>query len=313
MKKNNINSVKQTSQTQNIAMTVEQTEAAAIAKASKDFNSKLHTTGQIWTAIALVIMAMIPILFSIILGTGPDWALFFSCMALLIYYMPIGVVEVLTYSYMLGINGTYLAFVTGNLSNLKIPCVINAVNIVGTEVGTEEHEIACTVSIAISAIVTTLTIGIGVLCLAFSGLQQLLESPQAQFLTPAFGTVAFALFGALGGKYLVKNPKIALIPFIIMVTLCVGLTLGGLSSVVQPSYFIFVGVIACLINAIVLDKNKKKKAKAAELSSLNTIGEQTSLSFNKVAEKATTDYTKNKTTTENEPAKDKTKDSNEKE
>lgn len=259
------------------------TEAQSIEKASKDFNSKLHTTGQIWTAVALVFMAMIPISFGLILGTGPDWGLFFSCMALLIYYLPVGVAEVLTYTYMLGTNGTYLAFITGNLSNLKIPCVINAVNIVGTKVGTEEHEIACTISVAISALVTTLVIGIGVIFLAFSGLQQLLESPQTQFLQPAFGTVAFALFGALGGKYIVKNPKIALLPFIFMVALSVGLTLSGLSSIVQPSYFIFVGVIFCLINAIILDKKKKKKAQEAELAQLKTIGEETVASFDEAS------------------------------
>lgn len=260
------------------------TSAQSLEKASKDFNSKLHTTGQIWTAAAIVIMAMVPISFGLILGTGPDWGLFFSCMALLIYYLPVGVAEVLTYTYMLGTNGTYLAFVTGNLSNLKIPCVINAVNIVGTKVGTEEHEIACTISVAISALVTTLVIGIGVLFLAFSGLQQMIESPQAQFLKPAFATVAFALFGALGGKYLVKNPKIAIIPFVIMMAASVGLTLGGLDSIVQPSYFIFVGVILCLVTAIMLEKNKKKKALAAEENQVKQVGNETTSSFDEAAE-----------------------------
>ena len=166
--------------------------------ASQMINRNLHRQGQIWTAIALIVMCMVPVGMSIIYKTTLNWKLFFTCVGLLIYYLPIGVGEVFTYSYMLGVNGTYLAFVTGNLSNLKIPCVVNAVNIVGTKVGTEEHEIACTISIAVSSIVTVVVIFIGVIALAFSGLGTLLSSPPAAFLTPAFGTVAFALFGALG-------------------------------------------------------------------------------------------------------------------
>ena len=236
--------------------------------ASQMINRNLHRQGQIWTAIALIVMCMVPVGMSIIYKTTLNWKLFFTCVGLLIYYLPIGVGEVFTYSYMLGVNGTYLAFVTGNLSNLKIPCVVNAVNIVGTKVGTEEHEIACTISIAVSSIVTVVVILIGVIALAFSGLGTLLSSPQAVFLTPAFGTVAFALFGALGGKYLVKYPKVAIFPFIIMVALTIGLNLLGKGGMAQPATFIFVGVVLCFISAVLWQKHDAKKKAKQELLNL---------------------------------------------
>ncbi|MDD7398010.1 MAG: hypothetical protein PUG65_01410 [Firmicutes bacterium] len=236
--------------------------------ASQMINRNLHRQGQIWTAIALIVMCMVPVGMSIIYKTTLNWKLFFTCVGLLIYYLPIGVGEVFTYSYMLGVNGTYLAFVTGNLSNLKIPCVVNAVNIVGTKVGTEEHEIACTISIAVSSIVTVVVILIGVIALAFSGLGTLLSSPQAAFLTPAFGTVAFALFGALGGKYLVKYPKVAIFPFIIMVALTIGLNLLGKGGMAQPATFIFVGVVLCFISAVLWQKHDAKKKAKQELLNL---------------------------------------------
>ena len=236
--------------------------------ASQMINRNLHRQGQIWTAIALIVMCMVPVGMSIIYKTTLNWKLFFTCVGLLIYYLPIGVGEVFTYSYMLGVNGTYLAFVTGNLSNLKIPCVVNAVNIVGTKVGTEEHEIACTISIAVSSIVTVVVILIGVIALAFSGLGTLLSSPQAAFLTPAFGTVAFALFGALGGKYLVKYPKVAIFPFMIMVALTIGLNLLGKGGMAQPSTFIFVGVVLCFISALLWQKRDAKKKAKQELLNL---------------------------------------------
>lgn len=240
--------------------------------ASQMINKNLHKQGQIWTAIALIVMCMVPVGMSIIYNTTLNWKLFFTCVGLLIYYLPMGIGEVFTYSYMLGVNGTYLAFVTGNLSNLKIPCVVNAVNIVGTKVGTEEHEIACTVSIAVSSIVTVVVILIGVIALAVSGLGDWLNSAQAAFLTPAFGTVAFALFGALGGKYLVKYPKIAIFPFIIMVALTVTFNLIGKGSMAQPATFIFVGVVLCFISAIVWQKIEAKKKAKAELVNLVASG-----------------------------------------
>ena len=236
--------------------------------ASQMINRNLHRQGQIWTAIALIVMCMVPVGMSIIYKTTLNWKLLFTCVGLLIYYLPIGVGEVFTYSYMLGVNGTYLAFVTGNLSNLKIPCVVNAVNIVGTKVGTEEHEIACTISIAVSSIVTVVVILIGVIALAVSGLGDILNSPQAAFLTPAFGTVAFALFGALGGKYLVKYPKVAIFPFMIMVALTIGLNLLGKGGMAQPSTFIFVGVVLCFISALLWQKRDAKKKAKQELLNL---------------------------------------------
>lgn len=221
-----------------------------------DYNTKLHNKGRIWMAGAILMMAMIPIAATIIFKTGPEWkALGIAFGILTLMNLPVAIGEVFIYSYMLGTNGTYLAFVTGNLSNLKIPCVINAVNIVGTEVGTEENEIASTISIAVSAITTTVVIGIGVMLLALTPASQVFES---KYLQPAFGVVAYALFGALGGQYLLKYPKIAIIPFVVMTALAILLVAVGLGgTVVKPSYFVFVGVILCVLNGFRLYGKKK--------------------------------------------------------
>lgn len=261
-------------------MAPEQQEKLIMLKANETINNKLHRTGRIWTLCALIIMAMIPILFGIVLHATPDWGLFFACMALLIYYLPIQVAEVVTYSYMLGINGTYLAFITGNLSNLKIPCVINAVNIVGTEVGTEEHELACTISIAVSSIVTVVIIAIGVIALAVSPLAEILASPGAAFLKPAFGTVAFALFGALGGKYLIKNFKVAIVPFLVMTAAAIGLLYFDKVKIANPAIFMFIGIILCCLISLGAQMKKKKKAQQLQQNAANMIGEETENAFN---------------------------------
>ena len=53
------------------------------------------------------------------------------------------VVEFLVYTPMLGAGGGYLAFITGNLINMKIPCAMNARTIAGTKAGTPENLACC--------------------------------------------------------------------------------------------------------------------------------------------------------------------------
>ena len=62
-----------------------------------------------------------------------------------------------------GSGGGYLAFITGNLINMKIPCAVNARDMVGAKTGTPENEIISTISIATSSLVTILVLAVGVL------------------------------------------------------------------------------------------------------------------------------------------------------
>ena len=117
---------------------------------------------------------------------------------------------------MLGVGGSYISFLTGNVTNMKIPCAMNARDMAETTVGTPENEIISTISTATSAIVTTLVIVVGVLLIV--PLQPVLQS---ETLLPAFNNVVPALFGALGLKYFAKSPKIAAIPLTLMALLCV--------------------------------------------------------------------------------------------
>jgi hypothetical protein len=224
----------------------------------EDYNVKLHRLGRIWTLIALLAMTAVPVLACIILGTGPEWGALAVALGILgAMNIPVALGEVFAYSYILGTNGTYLAFITGNLSNLKIPCVINAANLAGTTVGTEENELASTISIAVSTIVNTLVIGLGVLLVAVTPAASIFEHPALQ---PAFNVVVYALFGALGGQYIVKHPKIAVLPFLGMTALTVILVVSGMGgTLVKTSYMVFVGVVACFFNAKRLYNKKQRE------------------------------------------------------
>ncbi|MDP2426242.1 MAG: hypothetical protein U1C51_08105 [Candidatus Izemoplasmatales bacterium] len=174
------------------------------------YQDLLHRNGRIFTIIGLVILLGIPIMISIISGVPPQYsAMFGAIITLSILYLPGGIVELTTYSPVLGTSATYLAFITGNLANLKIPCVLNARQLAKTEIGTEENEVVSTLAVAFSSITTIVIMALGVLLLA--QLQPVLTNP---VLRPAFDWVVPALFGALGYQYFIKNPKIIIVPLV---------------------------------------------------------------------------------------------------
>ena len=90
-------------------------------------------------------------------------------------YWTVGVIEVITYTPMLGTGGTYLAFVTGNLTSLKAPSALNAMENAEVKPGTEEGEVISTIAIATCSIVTTLILALGVCALAI--VAPILDSP----------------------------------------------------------------------------------------------------------------------------------------
>ena len=178
----------------------------------EEFNNKLHRLGRITLVLAVVFLVALPFVFGAVYGVVPDMGGFLTGFAKVgIIYIPVAIVEFLVYTPMLGVGGSYLSFITGNVTNMKIPCVMNSKEIAGTTDGTPEHEIISTISVATSAIVTTLVIAVGVILMV--PLQPVLQNP---VLLPAFNNVVPALFGALGLKYFIKSPQIAVVPLVLM-------------------------------------------------------------------------------------------------
>ena len=181
------------------------------------YNEKTHTYGRIGLWIGILLLLAAPFLFGLSLDAMPDLGAFAKGLAqIAIIYIPSCIVEFLIYMPMLGAGGSYLAFITGNLINMKIPCALNARDIVGTEAGTTENEIVSTLSIAASSLVTTLVIALGVLMII--PLRPVLESPALQ---PAFNNVVPALFGAMAYKYFRRGKKLVALPLIVMIVLFV--------------------------------------------------------------------------------------------
>ena len=224
-------------------------------------NARLHWIGRLWMGISMLYICTIPLWMGVYWKVSPDWSVFASgaVVSPLILMALSGIAEPIVYAPMVGINGMYLSFVTGNLSNLKIPCVVKAQEIVGTKPGTEESEIVATLAVAVSSLVTILIIGVMVLCLAFANLQELIQDQP--YLPPAFATVVYALFGSLGGKYIVKNPKLAAFPLVICLVVAVVLGFIGQNP---GSAYLFVGIAVTLVFALVQFFREKKKLREKE-------------------------------------------------
>lgn len=186
-------------------------------KKNLTYMDSVHRDGTIWNLTMMVILLAFPVAVALIFKAAPDWrGLIEGLIATAPMYWAVGAVEVITFIPMLGAGGSYLSFVTGNISNLKLPCAINALENAKVDAKSEEGEIISTIAIAVSSIVTVIIIAIGVLLII--PLQPLLESP---VLKPAFDQMLPALFGALGVALISKNWKIAIAPIILMLALFV--------------------------------------------------------------------------------------------
>ncbi|MCK7484861.1 MAG: hypothetical protein MZU97_04430 [Bacillus subtilis] len=216
----------------------------------RSYNDLMHFYGRVFTVIGLVVLLLIPILISILSSTPPDYnKMAVAVLALSVLYLPGGIVEVTTYSPVLGTSATYLAFITGNLVNLKIPCVMNARSIAKTAIGTEENEVVSTLAVAFSSITTILVMGVGVLLLA--QLKPLLE---ADVLEPAFNWVVTALFGALSYKYFAANPKIIPVPLVFVII--VGIALPSFIQGNLPIVILIAAVVSVVWAKLLFNKKQ---------------------------------------------------------
>lgn len=198
-----------------------------------NYINKTHTLGRIVSLITLVLLLGAPFVIGLILGAMPNIGVVArGFLSVGLVWTISSVVEYLVYTPMLGAGGSYLAFITGNLINMKIPCAMNARELVDAKAGTPENEVISTLSIATSSLVTIIVLALGVMMLI--PLTPVLQSPSLQ---PAFANVVPALFGAMAYRYFRKNVKLALIPLVLMsiIYILVPSLTGQASFMIIPS------------------------------------------------------------------------------
>lgn len=210
----------------------------------KNYFDKVHRWGIIWNIGALIMLLCIPVAISVHLGAWPEGAALLQVMPkLMALYWVTAVIEVITYVPMLGAGGTYLSFVTGNISNLKLPCGLTAMENAKVRANTEEGEVISTIAIGVSSIVTTVIIAVGVL--VFS---PILPKITGGAFKPAFDQVLPALFGALAAGYFAKHWKLIFAPVI------AGVAVLFFSPSMGAGTLMFVTIVAAVLGAFVMYK-----------------------------------------------------------
>ena len=205
----------------------------------------VHRWGRNWNLSVMALLLMFPVAVAVIFKAAPDFhGLIFGLLATAPMYWAVGVVETFTFIPMLGAGGSYLSFVTGNISNLKMPCALNALEQAGVKANSEEGEVISTIAIAVSSIVTTLIIILGVVLIV--PLSPVLEAP---VLEPAFAQMLPALFGGLGVVFVSRNWKIAIAPVTLMLILFIAIPAlnAGTVGIMVPVSVLFTLAVSCVM------------------------------------------------------------------
>lgn len=211
-----------------------------------EYLKKTDWYGKLWIWTATIVIVCVPVAVCLHYDAWPEaTAVLKGLLGVAPIYWTVGLIEVITYTPMLGTGGTYLAFVTGNLTSLKAPSALTAMENAEVKPGTEEGEVISTIAIATSSIVTTVVLILGVLGLSM--ISPILDSPE---LKPAFDNILPALFGGLGIVYISKNWKLSIAPLAFMITLFLLVpSLAGSVGVLVP-----VGVLITLGAARIMYK-----------------------------------------------------------
>ena len=220
----------------------------------RTYFDQVHTWGRISCVATLLVMLAIPLAIALHLDAWPPLASLLRVLAAVLpLFWTVAIIESLSYGPILGSGGTYLAFVTGNIANLKMPCAIAAMKSADVRASTEEGDVASTIAVATSAITTTILIAICVLLLMpVLPLLTAADSPVA----PAFQQLLPALFGALLAGYLRKHWRIVFAPVL------AGVIALLFAPTLQVGVLIPITVIVSLVFAQVMWKVSFSKKEA---------------------------------------------------
>lgn len=174
------------------------------------FHNKAHFWGRLTLYATIFSTLLAPMYLSFVLGAHPGWGPILT--GLVGYASFIGilwVLEPITYYPVLGIAGTYLAFLSGNIANMCLPCSVSAQEAIGAEPGSQKAEIAGVFGIAIACLVNTVVI----IFVILGGSYIIAILPPA--IKGVFSFVLPAIFGAVLGQFAFKTPVYGILALVI--------------------------------------------------------------------------------------------------
>lgn len=218
------------------------------------YDNTIHKVGIISSIVLAISILIVPLASQFIWNIEIDWPTTMKAMgSAAAVYIPVALIEFISYAPIIGAGGQYLSFVTGNVMNMKLPAATAGRKIAGVEAGSPEGDVISVLSIAVSSITTTVILFVGMILAA-----QLLPVLQTPFLAPAFANVMPAIMGALGLPMIVRDIKMASVPTILSIILTLVLGYAGFMAKQGPMMILFLAL--SLGWAYFLYKMKQNKA-----------------------------------------------------
>ena len=222
-----------------------------------EYLPKMHRIGKVIGVLAVIASFMPALILGLVYGLWPDWAaLGTAALTAITSFGILWFVEPLSYYPVVGPMGTYMAFVSGNISNMRIPCASMAQVGAGVEPGTEKGSIIATIGMGVSIVINTLVLSAGVI----AGQAVLSMLPAA--VVSALNFLLPALFGALLVQFGMKNKSHTVIMLVFGIILCLAIKAGFFNWL--PGASNYLATLGCVFVSIgiMLVKDKKAKAKA---------------------------------------------------
>ncbi len=223
---------------------------------TEEYMPKVNKIGK-FTGYVGVLVAFIPaVVLAVVFGILPKPAALLT--AFISGASAFGVlwfVEPISYFPVVGSAGTYMAFLSGNISNMRIPCASMAQVAADVKPGTQEGSVIATLGMAVSIIINVSVLTVGAI-LGTSVLSMLPKSVKGalNYLLPA-------LFGALLVQFGMKMKKHSIFMVIIAIILYILIGMGVFNWL--PGASNWLGTLGCVFISIAIGLATLKNTKVS--------------------------------------------------
>ena len=211
----------------------------------KSFTKPIIRYGSLTNLLAIPLCFIPAIYLWLVKGAFPGWNNILTGWVYVASMFAIySVVEPICYFPILGLPGTYMSFLSGNIGNMRVPCAVVAQESLGVEPGTKKAELIATLGIAGSIFTNTIMVTIA----AIGGAALMSIFPPV--VLTAFKYVSSAIFGALFAMFASKNLKYGAFALVVVMAML-------LSKAIPVYIMIPIAVFSTAIFGV-FDYNKKQ-------------------------------------------------------
>ena len=211
----------------------------------KSFTKPIIRYGSLTNLLAIPLCFIPAIYLWLVKGAFPVWNnILTGWMYVASMFAIYSVVEPICYFPILGLPGTYMSFLSGNIGNMRVPCAVVAQESLGVEPGTKKAELIATLGIAGSIFTNTIMVTIA----AIGGAALMSVFPPV--VLTAFKYVSSAIFGAMFAMFASKNLKYGAFALVVVIAML-------LSKAIPVYIMIPIAVFSTAIFGV-FDYNKKQ-------------------------------------------------------